>query len=76
MTGRAWAASESLAELPRRGRIVPEFGIEVIRELFVDSYRLIYEVDPELEIVAIAGFIHGARDLAAVWEREERGEVS
>lgn len=48
----------------------------MIRELFVDSYRLIYEVDPELEIVAIAGFIHGARDLAAVWEREERGEVS
>lgn len=73
--GRIWAASQSLTELPRRGRIVPELDDEAVRELLVDSFRLIYELHPDPALVHILGVIHGSRDLLALWEREERGET-
>lgn len=73
--GRIWAASQSLTELPRRGRIVPELDDEAVRELLVDSFRLIYELHLDPELVYILGVIHGSRDLLALWEREERGET-
>ncbi len=41
------------------GRIVPELNRENIRELFVYSYRLIYEIrDKTVRIVAV---VHGKR---------------
>jgi plasmid stabilization system protein ParE len=63
-------AARSLAYLSERGRIVPEFGDPAIRELLVRRYRLIYQVAEQ--IVYIIGFIHGARDLPELWEREKR----
>ncbi len=63
-------AARSLTYLAERGRVVPEFGDPTIRELFVRRYRLIYQVTEQS--VYIIGFIHGARDLLAFWEREER----
>ena len=63
-------AARSLSYLAERGRIVPEFNNMSIRELFVRSYRMIYQVSDR--IVYIIGFIHGARDLWALWEREDR----
>jgi hypothetical protein len=36
----------------------------------VRSYRLVYQLTNEA--VHIIGLIHGARDLEALWEREER----
>ena len=63
-------AARSLAYLAERGRIVPEFGDPAIRELFVRRYRLIYQVTDQTAY--IIGFIHGARDLLALWEREGR----
>jgi len=63
-------ATGSLAYLAQRGRTVPEFNDPNIRELFVRSYRLIYQVTEQA--VYIIGFIHGARDLWALWEREGR----
>jgi hypothetical protein len=47
--------------------MVPESGVPDIRELFIRSYRLIYQVTAEH--VFILAFVHGARDLAALWER-------
>jgi len=38
---------DSLAELPRRGRIVPEAGREDVRELIYGNYRLIYRIGSE-----------------------------
>jgi len=61
-------AARSLAHLAERGRVVPEFSDPSIRELLVRSYRLIYRVAEEA--VYVIGFIHGARDLEALWERE------
>ena len=52
-------AARSLKKFPRRGRVVPETGDELIRELFVKSFRLIYEI--RSGSVVIVAFIHGAR---------------
>jgi plasmid stabilization system protein ParE len=60
----AFAASDSLAEFAERGRVVPEFGDDKIRELIIRSYRLIYRV--KRDSVAMLGLIHGARDLTKV----------
>ena len=63
-------AARSLARLAERGRIVPEFHNPNIRELLVRNYRLIYQVADQS--VYIVGFVHGARNLGALWEREVR----
>ncbi|HEO99341.1 MAG: type II toxin-antitoxin system RelE/ParE family toxin [Campylobacterales bacterium] len=51
--------AELLIENPKLGRVVPEFSEESLREIFVYSYRLIYELK-ESEIVFVA-VIHGKR---------------
>lgn len=63
-------AARSLAALANRGRVVPELGEQSIREIFISHYRLIYQVTPDS--VSILAFIHGARDLASLWQRESR----
>jgi addiction module RelE/StbE family toxin len=39
-----YSAGESLAKLSHRGRVVPEFNQENIRELIIENYRLVYRV--------------------------------
>jgi toxin ParE1/3/4 len=54
--------SEKLGFYPEAGRIVPEIGDSNIREVFVYSYRLIYEIFPNgIEILAL---IHGKREFS------------
>jgi toxin ParE1/3/4 len=55
----ARTAARSLRNFPRRGRIVPEVPDDAVRELFVKSYRLIYEIRDGG--VIILAFLHGAR---------------
>lgn len=58
----AFKTAASLKTLGERGRIVPEFALPNVRELFVKRYRIIYQVDPrEIRVLA---FIHCARDIA------------
>lgn len=64
--------ARSLSELAFRGRIVPELKESIVRELLIGSYRLLYEIHDRT--IYILGLIHGARDLAALWEREGRSE--
>ena len=60
-------AARSLSHFADRGREVPELGDSSIRELFVQSYRLIYQVlHSDVRILA---FIHQARESAAVMRR-------
>lgn len=68
--GEVRDAARSLAHLAERGRVVPEFHDPSIRELFVRDYRLVYQVSESA--VHVVGFIHGARDLWMLWEREKR----
>jgi plasmid stabilization system protein ParE len=51
--------ARGLSVFPYRGRVVPEFDDDSIREVFVYSYRIIYRID-ENE-VTVASVIHGAR---------------
>ena len=39
---RVVRSTDQLASHPRSGRVVPELGIENIREIIVGSYRVIY----------------------------------
>lgn len=51
--------SEQLAAFPRSGRMVPEYEIEEVRQVFESSYRLIYLIKAEqLEVLAV---IHTSR---------------
>ena len=66
----ARATARSLGQLSTRGRVVPEIADIGIREMIVQSYRMIYRV--EKSRVAILAFIHGARDLRALWVKRSK----
>ena len=54
--------SETLEPFPKVGRMVPEINDPNVREIFIYSYRLIYEVrSNKVEILAI---VHGRRDFS------------
>jgi toxin ParE1/3/4 len=65
---RAEYTAASLAGLPDRGRRVGEFDDPSVRELIVDSYRLIYRVRPRK--VILLAFVHKSRDLATLLDME------
>lgn len=55
---------ESIGEQPLIGRIVPELADERVRERFLYSYRLIYELRERcIEMLAV---IHGRRLLESI----------
>ena len=64
---QALEAASTLTSFAERGRVVPELGDPAIREVFVYSYRLLYEI--RNGTVAVIGFVHGARDLDDWWRR-------
>ena len=69
-TREARETSRPVSRFSNRGRVVPEFNNPAVREVFVRSYRLLYTVSKDA--VYILGFIHGARDLKALWDRQRR----
>ena len=55
-------AVERLATFPRSGRIVPEADDPRVREIIVQSYRVMYRIKQrKVQILAV---VHTARDLA------------
>jgi len=58
---RIIAITQSVSQLSLAGRVVPEFNDDGIRERFVYSYRIIYQIG-RTEII-IAAVIHGRRML-------------
>jgi plasmid stabilization system protein ParE len=58
---RLMTKTDSLANFPQLGRIVPEEHNENIREVILRPYRIIYRLIPARQIVAIARIWHGAR---------------
>ena len=61
--------AESIVPFPEMGRVVPELQDENIREVFVYSYRIVYEL--VTDTVQINAIIHGRRDLEKAFRREE-----
>jgi len=60
---RVFKATDRLGDFPRSGRVVPEAAQEGIREIILESYRIIYRVRAgEVEVLTV---LHGARLLKA-----------
>jgi len=55
------SSCKRLADFPEIGRVVPEFGEPIIREIVVRSYRVIYRVNHSTRQVDVLRFWHGAR---------------
>src|SRR6266404_3134252 len=55
------AETDELQNFSEIGRVVPEYRILTIREVFVRSYRIVYRVDHERNLVEIARVWHAAR---------------
>jgi plasmid stabilization system protein ParE len=53
--------AKSISKFPFSGRVVPEENNEVVREHFVYSYRVIYEI--RKDTVYILAVVHGKRIL-------------
>jgi plasmid stabilization system protein ParE len=57
MIDKIFKKVESLSKYPERGRIVPEANREEIREVFENSYRIIYRVDKKrIYVLSIRNF--------------------
>ena len=50
-----------LGDFPLSGKIVPEFKEQVIRELILTPYRIVYRIDEVAKVVGVARYWHGAR---------------
>jgi toxin ParE1/3/4 len=55
--------TKSLAQFPERGRVVPEFGDDSIREIIVRSYRVVYRLNHAKRMVEVIRFWHAARGI-------------
>ncbi len=62
-------ASRKIKEFPLIGRVLPEIGDENIRERFIYSYRLVYEIQQQR--ILIVAVIHGKRLLENIEDRFE-----
>ena len=51
---------EQLIEFPESGRIVPEFSNSGLRELILDSYRIVYRIMNSRTIVDLR-IVHGSK---------------
>jgi len=55
--------ARGLAQFPERGRVVPEFDDDSVRELIVRNYRIVYRLNQNQRSVEIIRFWHAARDI-------------
>jgi plasmid stabilization system protein ParE len=59
---RAFRATDRLAAFPYSGRVVPELNMELIREIILGNYRLIYRLNQgQVQVLTV---YHGARLLS------------
>lgn len=57
----------SIGESPLIGRVVPELKDDAVRERFIYSYRVVYEIRPtQIDVIAV---IHGRRLLESIDDR-------
>ncbi|MFA6961948.1 MAG: type II toxin-antitoxin system RelE/ParE family toxin [Opitutaceae bacterium] len=55
------ASVRNLGDFPESGRIVPELGDPILREIVVRTYRVIYRVDHTKQRIDVVRFWHAAR---------------
>lgn len=54
-------ATKSLASFPEKGRVVPEFRSQDIREVIFKPYRIIYRVRESQSVIEVVRVWHAAR---------------
>ena len=64
---------DSLVTQPARGRVVPELNDTAIRELFVYSYRMLYEIREDETEIHLLAVLHGKRLLSSLERFQEDG---
>ena len=53
--------SEQISNFPMSGRVVPEFSMDQIREVFEGTYRIIYYIKADrIEVLAV---VHGSQNV-------------
>jgi plasmid stabilization system protein ParE len=60
---RFFQRAEILEKQPKAGRIVPELNDSLIRELVMQNYRIIYQLDPD-KVLSILTVHHSKRKLS------------
>ena len=60
--------AENLDRFPLLGRVVPEFKIEIIREIIHRPYRIVYRVSEKQELIDILRVWHAARGIPKLYE--------
>jgi plasmid stabilization system protein ParE len=58
---RLIADAEAIGPHPFAGSVVREFGDPLVRERIHRSYRIVYRVDEQRQIVVVSRFWHAAR---------------
>ena len=53
--------TKGLAQFPERGRVVPEFEDQSLREIIVRAYRVVYRVDHHKHLIEVIRFWHAGR---------------
>ena len=61
MIDRLTRRSIQIAEFPFSGRMVPEYEVNEVREVFEWPYRVIYLIDGAQSRVEVLAVVHGAR---------------
>lgn len=54
--------SKHIADFPFSGRMVPEYELNLVRELIEGSYRIIYLIKTEKEQIEVLAVIHTSRE--------------
>jgi len=67
---RLYTSAEEVQAFPLRGRKVPEVDHEMLRELILEGYRLVYQIfEDRIEVVAV---VHSRQDLIKKLRRRGR----
>jgi plasmid stabilization system protein ParE len=60
LVDRLTSRSLQIAQFPLSGRVVPEMGVEQIREVVEGPFRIVYHIKPDrVDVLAV---LHGAQD--------------
>lgn len=69
IVNRLYDSVNRLAEHPKMGRKVPEVDHESLRELVVENYRIIYQLQEQrIEVITI---VHGRQDMGKKFRERE-----
>jgi toxin ParE1/3/4 len=52
---------DNVVQFPRMGRMVPEFHRDLLLEIIVSPYRIVYEIDDHRNTITVFRIWHGAR---------------